>query len=86
MIDRLPRKRGSVIIDIFGRGRVIIEASLQKNGYAKWKVVDFNFPLRGGEQYDCVREYLGKAAPATAPPPRTGQNSVFEAIKGALDQ
>jgi len=60
--------------------------SLQKNGHAKWKAVDFNYPLRGWEQYDCVRKYLGKAAPATAPTPRGGQNPVFDAIKGALDQ
>jgi hypothetical protein len=61
--------------------------SLQKNGHAKWKAVDFNYPLRGWEQYDCVRKSLGKAAaPATAPTPRAGQNPVFDAIKGALDQ
>src|SRR6266436_3292002 len=60
--------------------------SLQKNGHAKWKAVDFNYPLRGWEQYDCVRKYLGKAAPATATTPRGGQNPVFDAIKGALDQ
>jgi len=60
--------------------------SLQKNGHAKWKAVDFNYPLRGWEQYDCVRKYLGKAAPATTPTPRSGQNPVFDAIKGALDQ
>ncbi len=56
--------------------------SLQKTGHAKWKVVDLNYPLRGWEQYDCVRKYLGKAPTATAAPPtRTGQNPVFDAIK-----
>ena len=61
--------------------------SLQKNGHSKWKAVDFNYPLRGWEQYDCVRKYLGKAAPpGTATTPRGGQNPVFDAIKGALDQ
>ena len=59
--------------------------SLQKAGHAKWKVVDLNFPLRGWEQYDCVRKHLGKAAPAAAAP-RPGQNPVFDAIKGVLDQ
>jgi uncharacterized protein len=62
--------------------------NLQRNGHAKWKAVDLNYPLRGWEQYDCVRKYLGKAAPATttAPGQRSGQNPVFDAIKGALDQ
>ena len=59
---------------------------LQKTGHVKWKAVDFNFPLRGWEQYDCVRKYLGKG-PATAPTTRSGgANPVFDAIKGALDQ
>ena len=62
--------------------------TLQKTGHAKWKAVDLNYPLRGWEQYDCVRKALGKApAAAAAPTQRTGaQNPVFDAIKGALDQ
>jgi uncharacterized protein len=62
--------------------------SLQKNGHAKWKAVDFNYPLRGWEQYDCVRKALGKTGPAatTPGPARSSQNPVFDAIKGALDQ
>ncbi len=58
--------------------------TLQKTGHSKWKAVDLNFPLRGWEQYDCVRKALGKTAPAT--PARPGQNPVFDAIKGVLDQ
>jgi len=62
--------------------------NLQRTGHAKWKAVDLNYPLRGWEQYDCVRKYLGKAVPATPVPgqPRSSQNPVFDAIKGALDQ
>jgi hypothetical protein len=62
--------------------------TLQKTGHAKWKVVDFNYPLRGWEQHDCVLKALGKSAPAAAAPGpgRTSQNPVFYAIKGALDQ
>jgi len=59
---------------------------LQKNGHPKWKAVDLNFPLRGWEQYDCVRKALGKfpaSGPATTA--RSGLNPVFEAIKGVLD-
>jgi len=58
---------------------------LQKGGHPKWKVVDLNYPLRGWEQYDCVRKAIGKAVPAAAAP-RPGQNPVFDAIKGVLDQ
>ena len=77
--------------DNVGRFAQILSRSLdtlQKTGHAKWKVVDLNYPLRGWEQYDCVRKYLGKAAPATAAPAQRsgGQNPVFDAIKGALDQ
>jgi TRAP transporter TAXI family solute receptor len=61
--------------------------TLQKTGHAKWKAVDLNYPLRGWEQYDCVRKALGKAPAAAAPTQRSGaQNPVFDAIKGALDQ
>ena len=61
---------------------------LQKNGHPKWKAVDLNYPLRGWDQYDCVRKYLGKApaVAAGATAPRQGLNPVFEAIKGMLDE
>jgi TRAP transporter TAXI family solute receptor len=59
---------------------------LQKNGHPKWKAVDLNYPLRGWEQYDCVRKALGKpSASAGGTTARTGQNPVFDAIKGVLD-
>jgi TRAP transporter TAXI family solute receptor len=60
---------------------------LQKNGHPKWKAVDLNFPLRGWEQYDCVRKALGKfpASGPAATTARSGLNPVFEAIKGVLD-
>lgn len=59
---------------------------LQKNGHPKWKAVDLNYPLRGWEQYDCVRKYLGKPAPPSATTARSGLNPVFDAIKGMLDE
>jgi hypothetical protein len=61
---------------------------LQKNGHPKWKAVDLNYPLRGWEQYDCVRKYLGKptgSASGSGTSARAGLNPVFEAIKGVLD-
>jgi uncharacterized protein len=60
---------------------------LLQNGHPKWKVVDLNYPLKGWEQYDCVRKYIGTTAgaPATAAKPAASENPVFNAIKGLLD-
>ena len=62
--------------------------TLQKNGHPKWKSVDLNFPLRGWEQYDCVKKYLGRTPAPTTTAARSGGslNPVFEAIKGMLDE
>ena len=60
---------------------------LQKNGHPKWNAVDLNYPLRGWEQYDCVKKYLGKAAPAsTSGTSRGGINPVLDAIRGMLEE
>ena len=61
---------------------------LLQNGHPKWKVVDLNYPLKGWEQYDCVRKYIGTAAaaPTTAAKPAANENPVFNAIKGLLDE
>lgn len=53
------------------------------NGHPKWKSVDLEYPLRGWEQYDCVRKYLGK--PVRTPTERAAStNPVMDAIKEAL--
>ena len=61
---------------------------LLQNGHPKWKVVDLNYPLKGCEQYDCVRKYLGSAQAGVPAPTKVGQNEnpVFNAIKGHLDE
>ena len=61
---------------------------LLQNGHPKWKVVDLNYPLKGWEQYDCVRKYVGSAAaaPAAVSKPAANENPVFNAIKGLLDE
>jgi TRAP transporter TAXI family solute receptor len=60
---------------------------LQKNGHPKWNAVDLNYPLRGWEQYDCVKKYLGKTAPVAtgATGSRPGLNPVLDAIRGMLE-
>jgi TRAP transporter TAXI family solute receptor len=55
---------------------------LVKNGHPKWKSVDLDFQLRGWEQYDCVRKYLGKTARTAKETPDT--NPILEAIKQTL--
>jgi uncharacterized protein len=59
-------------------------AWLTQNGHPKWRSVDLDYQLRGWEQYDCVRRYLGK--PAEAPRARTApaENPVMDAIKQIL--
>ena len=33
---------------------------LRQNGHPKWKQVDLEYPLKGWEQYDCVRKYTAQ--------------------------
>jgi TRAP transporter TAXI family solute receptor len=58
---------------------------LISNGHPKWKAVDLNYALRGWDQYDCVRKYLGKA-PMLAPVAgrSEGGNPLMDAIKQVL--
>src|SRR5689334_20966367 len=55
---------------------------LTENGHAKWKSVQLDYPLKGWEQYDCVRKYL-KQTP-TRSTAKSAPNPVFDAIKNAL--
>jgi TRAP-type uncharacterized transport system substrate-binding protein len=59
---------------------------LVQNGHPKWRSVDLDYQLRGWEQYDCVRRYLGK--PAETPRARTVpvDNPVMDAIKQILGE
>jgi uncharacterized protein len=59
---------------------------LRQNGHPKWKSVDLNFPLKGWEQYDCVRRYLeAKKTPSGVPAARRGEiNPILDAVKEML--
>ncbi len=58
---------------------------LISNGHPKWKAVDLNFPLKGWEQYDCVRKYLGKAGEVKPSRSSTAdENPVMDAVKQIL--
>jgi uncharacterized protein len=59
---------------------------LVKNGHPKWKTVDLDFPLKGWEQYDCVRKYLGKPVASGARSRGGDANPVMDAIKEMLSE
>ena len=57
---------------------------LKENGHPKWNSVDLDYPLKGWEQYECVKNYGGKAQ---AQPPQStlkDKNPVLQAIKEIL--
>jgi len=58
---------------------------LKQHGHPKWQAVDLDFPLKGWEQYQCVRRRLGRPVAATATP-RASANPVLDAIKDMLGQ
>jgi hypothetical protein len=78
------RRRDCDIVGKFARTVSDNMAWLVKNGHPKWKSVDLNFPLRGWDQYDCVRKYLGKPVTVRAPSPLADANPIMDAIKDAL--
>ncbi|HZL96918.1 MAG TPA: TAXI family TRAP transporter solute-binding subunit [Vicinamibacterales bacterium] len=57
---------------------------LTEHGHPKWKSVQLSYPLKGWEQYDCVRKYVGRtAAPVAA---ASSLNPVLDAIKNMLGE
>ena len=75
--------------DYVGRFSQILQSNLEwlkRNGHPKWKFVDLEFPLKGWEQYDCVRKYTqrpGRTAPTKA---KAAANPVLDAIKDMLNE
>lgn len=73
--------------DFVGRFAQIVSHNmdwLKRYGHPKWRVVDLDYPLKGWEQYDCVKKYLQK--PTRAARDRTPVNPVLEAIKEILGE
>ncbi len=56
---------------------------LGENGHSKWKQVDLKFPLKGWEQYDCVKKYIEKRPPT---PKKSSPeiNPIMDAVKDIL--
>jgi uncharacterized protein len=57
---------------------------LKDNGHPKWKSVKLDYPLKGWEQYDCVRKVLPRTAVAPARARSGESNPVLDAIKNVL--
>jgi TRAP transporter TAXI family solute receptor len=57
---------------------------LKANGHPKWRTVDLDFPLKGWEQYECVRRHLRK--PMLTARPKSSANPVLDAIKDMLGE
>jgi TRAP transporter TAXI family solute receptor len=73
--------------DNVGRFAQILDKNmgwLVENGHPKWKSVKLDYPLKGWEQYDCVRKYLARTAAAPAPAKSADINPIMDAIKNVL--
>jgi TRAP transporter TAXI family solute receptor len=72
--------------DNIGKFAQIVSANMSwlvKNGHLKWKSVNLDAPLKGWEQYDCVKKYLDKR-PLSAGGKSSPMNPVLDAIKQIL--
>ena len=79
------RRRDCETVGRFAKTIVDSMDWLVTNGHPKWKAVDINYPLKGWEQYDCVRKYLGKSVEPQAATERPASgNPLMDAIKQAL--
>ena len=60
---------------------------LVTNGHPQWKRVDLAQPIKGWEQYDCVRKYVRQPPVTDSPAASTGdRNPIADAIKDALER
>jgi TRAP transporter TAXI family solute receptor len=55
---------------------------LIQNGHSKWKSVDLDYPLKGWEQYDCVKSRLQKTRYIRRSPAEV--NPILEAVRDIL--
>jgi hypothetical protein len=54
------------------------------NGHSKWRSVDLDYPLKGWEQYDCVKNRLQKKRAIKKSSAEI--NPILEAVKDILGQ
>jgi TRAP transporter TAXI family solute receptor len=78
------RRRDCERVGKFGKMLADSVPWLVANGHGKWKAVDLDFPLKGWEQYDCVRRYLGKRAAPQPQKPAARVDPIMDAVKQML--
>ncbi len=59
-------------------------AWLRENGHPKWNSVDLEYPLKGWEQYNCVKNFPGRSKKTINKTKPTEINPILEAIKEIL--
>lgn len=60
---------------------------LSRHGHPLWRRVDLEQRIKGWEQYDCVRKYVGQPSDTGSPAASAGErNPIADAIKDALDR
>lgn len=57
---------------------------LKQHGHPKWLAVDLDYPLKGWQQYDCVRNRLTHTSSASNKTMEA--NPILQAIKGVLQE
>lgn len=57
---------------------------LQENGHPKWNSVDLAYPLKGWEQYSCVKNFPGRSKKVIKKAKPAEINPILEAIKEIL--
>ena len=76
----------SINCDSVGKFAMLVSKNLDwliQHGHPKWKNVDFNYSLKGWEQYGCVRKYLGNPA-ADKSKQSPNENPVWRVVKESL--
>ena len=83
-----PERRDCDSIGRFAKQVMAGTDWLNRHGHPKWKRVDLQAPVKGWEQYDCVRKYVGKPPDDGGSPAASAgeRNPVADAIKGVLDK
>ena len=78
------RRRECETIGRFGQVMASKMSWLTANGHPKWKAVDLDYPLKGWEQYDCVRRAMGKGPVPVSARGGGTDNPISDAIKNIL--
>ena len=82
----LPLISGAIIVSMLVSLQTLsmkIWIGLIQNGHPKWKSVDLDYPLKGWDQYDCVKKYR-RNRDFEEPSQPMEKNPLLDAIKDIL--